>query len=830
MVCRENKARSAVMGYEKHLMRQMGYSDYRDFEFQSAIHEYGHQYTGSPDPSPDTYEQFLHGARQQIINDPSISDADKYRQSDRQPGLVTRLDQEIERVRTGKDERGRDLTHDQVNRGQHFAAMKRLGVLIQRQQAARGAYLETYARSTGCTVDEARSRWDELADRPKEERENTETSLTDDWQQRLHVTGVTSQQQADMGQSNVTRETLRLMESERQAKIHTLPTRPTVQPEQRTTFLHPNDPSAKVQCTPDGCGQFGHQPDDCPHQAEVDQVRKATLASQEADIKAVRDGHAKVAENMLQGFEDGTVEPEPLTDAAPDAQKYYVIPGEQPGDDTQTVADRDETIEALRRVQANGDPASAQDSMLEAKDAASRLELAEDRLAETRGPVPIKSAAVNQIGYNSDTGLVEITAHPYTRKRTGDQMPAKTYLYRMAPSEYDEMMSAPSVGSWVSTHLWARESRGGNDRYKWENTAEEQEAQVQRQCPSCGQWASMTSAHQCPISGTMQSHEEAAYRDRLRQEREKARLTRLPTSLAATTPRQRVESVSTAALTDGGRMRFPERGQMVGTRDNGKVALGGYVAQYLGHRVTGRAYTWKEPGTGQPLYRSDNVSCTCGGPPCRHAEKAGSLMAVHYGAGDASGVTPGGRRFADPAYPAQDAPDTEFTRTPYHKIRQQRREAAQTQARVFADYPERRTVASWPLDAASGAAVDQPASWAGSDGRQVDVGDSAATASAVDQYLQERTGTKWKVVSAGDGAIQVSGLSYGQQGRGLSWTDQQRLSQSLGMPSRAGGKGVHIPADPSWRHEFLSRASGQEPTILGSRFIAQTKQAAGPQA
>lgn len=829
MVCRENKARSAFMGYEKHLLREMGYHDARDYEVQSSIHEYGHAYAGADNPSAEEYQAFLQGARQQIMNDPTISEADKFRISDKQPGIITRLDQEIARVKTGKDEHGRALRPEQINQGKHFASMKRLGVLMQRQQAAKANYLELYARTTGSSLAESKRRWDELSSRTPEERKNTRISLTDDWQERLNVAGLTSQQQADMGQSNVSRETMRLMESERQAKIRTLPSRPTVGGDsERQHFLKPNDPQVQVRC--DGCGQFGHEQNPCPNQAEVDNVAGALAGYEEAVTEAIRHRNAAEAKADLDRLEKGN----PVgVDLNGDGQLWVVDPRTASTSGTTTSvsavpADDPAAATLLRDIAASGDPAAAQDAANDAKEAGVTLERAEDALADKRGPVPMVSAAVQDIGYNADAGVLEVTAHPYTRKRTGEVMPAKTYMYRMSPSEYDEMMGSGSPGKYASQNFFGA---GRNDNYKFENAAEEREARTMRQCPSCGQFASLTSAHQCPIDGSMNSREEAAYRERLREARERSKLSGLPVTIADTTPRHRVEAISQAALSDGGQMRFPERGQMLMQRDRKQVALGGFTAQYLGERVTGRVYTWNEPGTGEALATSDTVSCTCGGPPCRHTEKAVDLMTVTYGAKNAQGITPGGRRFAPEPFVSRDAPETLSDRVPYAKIREQRQQAAATQQRVFADYPGRRLYASLPVDAATGQPTRPPTSWGRGD-QQVNLSQPEAVASRMRQNLHEATGADWQVRTSRNGALRITASSKRTRSGRMSDADQARLAQALDLPvGRTGPKGVHVPAETAWRSEFMDRSTGRAPTVLGARFVARKPhEAAGPQA
>ncbi|MDN5894785.1 MAG: KTSC domain-containing protein [Nocardioides sp.] len=815
------------------MLREHGYHDAKDFEVQSSIHEYGHAYSGADNPTREEYQAFLQGARQQIMNDQSISEADKYRISNKQPGLITRLDQELTRVKTGQDENGRSLTSAQINQGKHFASMKRLGVLMQRQQAAKANFLEVYARTTGNSLAESKRRWDDLSSRSPEERKNTRISLTDDWQERLSVAGLTSQQQADMGQSNVARETMRLMESERQAKIRTLPSRPTVSNEDRQPFLKPNDPAVQVRC--DGCGQFGHEQDACPNQAEVEAVQSATVSYEDAVETAIRHRNAAQAASDLSRLEKGeqvgvdlgddtglwVLDPrDPATVGSPEQGLHTNI--------TAVPADDPRAADLLRDIAASGDPDKAHEAAMDAKEAGVSFEMAQDRLEEKRGPIPMVSSAVQDIGYNADAGVLEVTAHPYTRKRTGEVMPAKTYMYRMSPSEYGEMMASGSPGKYASQNFFGA---GRNANYKFENAAEERESRTLRQCPSCGQFASMTSTHQCPIGGSMNSREEAAYRERLRIARDKANLSGLPASMADTTPRHRVEAISQSPLTDGGQMRFPERNQMLMQRDRGQVALGGFTAQYLGQRVTGRVYTWNEPSSGDALATSDTVSCTCGGPPCRHAEKAVDLMAVTYGAKTAQGITPGGRRFAPEPGTAQDAPTQLADRVPYGTIRDQRREAASTQKRVFAQYPGRRLYASLPIDAATGQPTQAPGTWGSGEG-QVNLSEPDAVAARMRANLRETTGTDWQVRSSATGALRITASSKRTRGGKMSDFDQARLARALKLPvGRTGAKGVHVPAEPSWRSEFMDRSTGREPSVLGARFVVRSAgEAAGPQA
>lgn len=844
MVCRENKLRSAVMGYEKHLLRDLGLFDYHDRDVQSGIHEYGHAYVGAKDATPDEYMAVMLGVRQQIVDDPGISEADKFRVSEGrggQPGLVTRIDQEIARFKSGKDERGNPLRPEQRNGGAQLAAMKRLGVLLQRRQEPRRLFIENYARSMGVPIEQSRARYDDLVSRKPEDRTGTKIRLTDDWRDTLAVSGLTAQQQADIGQDNATRYAIRVMESERTTHLRTLPTRPTIRDEDRLTFLSKKDPNVQVQCRGEGgCGQFGHERDNCPNTAEVQAVAAATAAYDSQVQEAQRHLNARDAAAALTSLEAG----EPYGFDLNSDGKHWVLDPRQatavagPGvlsDVKYMPAGTPEAEAMLREVAASGDPNKASDAVLEAKEAGVAVERAQDALEEKRGPVPLVSNAVQNIGYNPDSGLVEITAHPYTRKKTGEVMPPKTYAYRMSREEHAEMMAYPDgPGAYVSRNFFGRRrDNDWNAQYAWENTAEAAEASVQRQCSSCGQFASLTSAHKCPIDGSMDSRYEAEYRERLRQDRVAANLSKLPARMRPQLPRTGIGTQVQGRLVDGGVLAMPGPQQTIQARDSGKIAIGGFNGQYLGHRVTGRIYTWNEPGTGIPLTTTDNVNCTCGGPPCRHAAKAIDTMTASYRATKAPGISPGQRRFLNMDTPvaAHDAPARDFTRVSYDTIRNRRRDAAATQNRVFAEVPSRRTVVGHPIDARTGQPTNQPQTWRGP-GSRVDVRSPWATAATLAENLQESTKKNWDVrVNEADGTIQITAPPTRTRKGAMSDSDQRALAGILGIRGRTGAQGVHVPSDPSWRYEMLERSAGHDPEILGARFVARTvKDAAGPQA
>ena len=81
MVCRENKARSTAIRLAKEMCKAQGLGSLHDRELQSAIHERQHHFDGAPPMTTEQQIAFVEGLCQQIENDPSTSDREKYRQS-----------------------------------------------------------------------------------------------------------------------------------------------------------------------------------------------------------------------------------------------------------------------------------------------------------------------------------------------------------------------------------------------------------------------------------------------------------------------------------------------------------------------------------------------------------------------------------------------------------------------------------------------------------------------------------------------------------------------------------------------------------------------------
>lgn len=796
MVCRENKARSAVMGMEKAMFAAThGGRREPDAVYQSAIHQYGHAFEAVKNPSPEEYEQMLRGLRQQVINNPRISDADKYRVSDKQPGIVTRLDQELTRHRSGEDEHGRKLRPEQKNLGKHFASMQRMSTLLARTTASRDAYLETYARQTGTTLPEAQAKWDNLVARPREQRENTRISLTDNWRDQVAVSGLTSRHQADLMQNNQARDAVAVMEHERRLKVATLPSKPSISDQDRTTFITSKQAKETVRC--EQCGQFGHEESACPNTAQVKTVEAAMNRKYEA-----REAYTKQENAWQTAVEAGRRNEtddngNPLTGSALCA-KYGADP----------VA-----METARKELSRSEAAEVK---------------AREALDAAKGPEPLVSDAVTSIGYDKETGLLEVTRPGYTRKSDGVTMPDKTYAYRMSNDQYDEMMASGSVGGYLGRTVGSTE----RDSYAWENPAEAREATRKRQCPSCGQFAAMTTGHQCPVGGTGDSTMEAHWRERQRIARERVSLERMPAGMGENTRRRQVLAQSHAELAAGGLARFPEANQMMATRANGEVGMGPMSVQYLGATVTGKAYTWNDPRTGQAYTTLGDVRCSCAArESCPHRRHAGNVTAAAYRSQRVENARPGTSvmRSTDEGSKqrrgeSHDAPDGPIQRRAYDKIKKDRQNAAVAYQQRWEQYPSRRSYATGPVTA-QGVSVPMPGGWMDRKNQEVvDLDDTRTVAARMQSNLAERTGQQWRVYPRGDGSLMISSPNIVNTPK-----DRATLGRAMGLRGMSGKTGVYVPPENSWRLEMLNRASTGTTDIYGSRFAARPGQAVGPE-
>lgn len=144
--------------------------------------------------------------------------------------------------------------------------------------------------------------------------------------------------------------------------------------------------------------------------------------------------------------------------------------------------------------------------------------------------------------------------------------------------------------------------------------------------------------------------------------------------------------------------------------------------------------------------------------------------------------------------------------------------------------PNLRQAALYPRDA-DGTPVRWPSTYTAPGGRAIRVDDDGeAAATAITSQLQERTGRQWVAQPDGRGGYTITAPSWRRTKDGLNLRDRLAISQTFGVRARGSRSGYHVPNDSSWRHEALSRAYGQEPSIRGAQRVMGLRDAPGPDA
>lgn len=835
MVCRENKGRSAIMGFQKHLADQMrgpGEIGLIDNEYQSAIHETGHLLGGySPMSVPEQIAMWK-GIRQSIANNPTISDTSKYRVSQGrggQPGLITRVDQELQRLESGEDEHGKPLRPEQMNSGPQLAAVQRLGAMLSRITPAKDAFLEINARGRGITKQQSQDEWNTLMNRSGN---FSSISLTDAFRDNLSSAGLTSQAQADLGQSGKSRDTMRVMEERRQAALGAAPSRPTPLPE-RVDFVKPDAPEAQVRCEGEGgCGRFGHTIADCPNQGRLAEAQQLTARA----THAAAVGRAFNASFTLADAENGLdYDGSPYTDETlPDGSVITA-------DEAQRAAIAYHRSELEHLSDEYGiDP----DSITTKTHAAAQKEMrdAETRLAgisaEMDATQPRVSTAVQRIEYNRDTGLCVVTAHPYTRKGDG-QTVQRSYAYRVSGDEFDKLSESDSPGKDLNESVWRKGAqRPPNDAFKFENPADESAAFTQHQCPTCGQWAAMNSSHTCRVKGSKRRAEDdddvdtgnrtalAMYRDRFRTsvaQNTQPPLPPLPTKLVMSNGQHR-------PLAPGITGSLARADAVAAAVAAGNVVRTPVIANTPGGKVTGTVTVWQDPGgaaivSAAPEAGGKGLACSCGTfhrtGTCQDMRAVLSVTRRAWKAGvttESDRLVPGGPPLVKVREGvAQDAPRGEVERVDYRRIINSRREATQRQRAAYnklveagGDMSAPRAVP--PLDAQTGQPVAWPTTWTRADGtgHTIDLANTETVRLRLRGALTSRSRDGYSVLADGDGTIRVAvPRKYRNADGTVPYTQRARLAEYLGVPVGAvDDSGYRVPADPSWRQDTLDRAYG----------------------
>lgn len=810
MVCRENKARSVMIGLNKHYLRHDGWTDYTDNEFQSAFHDYGHRFEDAPAPSESQQRKLLEGLRAAIEQDPRISDADKYRPAKPNartdnPGLITRIDQELTRLETGKHERtGKPLTNAQKMGGKQWASIQRLSAFIQRTQPAKDSYIEMNARHRGISVDDARTEWKKLVDVPPKARINDETgealgqiSLTDTYRDDLSIAGLTSEQQADVAQSAATRYAIQEMEKRRKSAIANLPSRPTVNESMTTTFTASG--GQRIRC--DQCGQFGHDAGSCPNGRAVAQIREAETKASQASARLTS---IETKKDRLES----------------EITKLQRKESRAKTDDEKTQA-----IEGIKNLRKQTRGLEATERRLIAL-----RDYEEDNAAQCRNALirsgPATSNLAESVAYNPATGYMKLMIRKASGTLSGHEL-------RVSNQEFDDFMNADDHRAAAASSILRSRRKGGNDEWQYENPADRAAAREQHVCPTCGRWASLTSSHRCPVPGTKRAAEDTMNR-----------ADSTTTGGAYQAAAIRLGPGESRSLAGGlGVLQHAAARQVTEQIATDQTVSAMVNARYPDAAVTGSVTVWDDSDRGRALSTAPesgaDIKCTCTEYKqrgvCKHIAETASTLTHIYGAEKVTDRTPRGKAvsfYSDDDNQAADSPDPGgLNRMNYNRIMNSRFSRA---ADVVVDSTIGRLnatkllAATWPRDAAGNAITGEIPTHVKHTNppsprfkhTSVDIRRRTETQEAIRAGLRARTGKHWSVTHEG-GVLRITASRKHRRQHGVITDDARtELARALDLPrSAVGVKGVTVPGEQSWHHEYVNRAFGQEPTVYGRKPV-----------
>lgn len=868
MVCRENKGRSATMGYEKHVQSLHGEA-FSDAEMQGLQHKIQHEVEGLNYDAMTVEDQIQmwREYKSHIEKDDTLTEAQKYRKSFKRPGVVTRIDQEIERLQTGKHENGQELSPAQKNNMAQIYASMRLSEEIGRMQPAKEKYLENYARHTGCTYQEANERWKEIFEtKPSHHSEWTEKSqVSDGVRENLKVAGIDAQTQMNLSTSGRAVHAVEVMEAERQQYLANQPRRSVLSPETKLGGVHSRDSAeGKLQCLTrgpnKGCGQFGHEQPDCPNVEYVQQAQHENKKYEAARDVAVRlERRHTYAQNA--------------TDEA--IRGSYRLP-------------EDADIDQWRKQQIS-DYESARDSgeLEKARKNMARYEKRrDDQWKNIDSKAELYHDEVDAIHYNPESGVLVIT------KRSGspDNPDSGDHLARRCSQQQaDDVVQALREKKSLNEAL---DQYAGGDRNKFANQADMEQAYQEVRCPNCGEWASMNTSHQCPVSGgpseKLEMENRAARMEQRRREREARKeggepgvgLLRPRNSLDY--PRNHHRYTPEASQRMGG-LRAAVEPHWSSKRFNDVLAEGDLATPHISHtyadgiEVSGNIAMWEqEVATADGKLRTGTflsahnvgvertgLKCNCAqykkNGNCSHLQNSISIVgrrAAHYTERRVQpapdNFVPGENPFTasrpDPTAPqgsgegVRTAPDMLLlneTHTDYDKLRQVRQERINSDMEQFVRSRAADTgvtpVVAVPTTDADGNETEPPATWKamptldngnprGRTGKVVDVNDTSACTAAMRDNLSH---VSYTTPDGQEGQLHCRVSTRGRKG-GITialpknWDKKsasQRAAAVRGLCKHLGVSetayrdgGVFVPNNPGSRAEFLDRSAGNPKT------------------
>ena len=636
MVCRENKGRSAMIGLAKSFQRMMGHPVDHDANLQSMQHQLRHEVEAADSTFSgfDTWpkEEQIKAwkelrARVDELPEGTMSDARRYGESKTNPGIITRIDQEVARLESGKHESGSPLKNVQRNTGADMVASMKIVSVMERLVPARRSFLENQARRRGVAYAKVEAEW---LERINEKGNFSNISLTDEYRDSLAVSGVNAQDQADLGQSGRARAAMAAMEKETQESLAAhrkeKPPRPAITDKHVLGTYTKPDGEGSVRCA--GCGQFGHEEKACPN---TDLTETLDAVSEQAQML---DQHQSVLDRKEMLATRSEEEIQALFDA------------NAPG---MTVAKYKENV-ARDEAELDGPlktPAQVQKMRRKCeKEGAAAL-------AELKTREPKVSSWVQSVAYNPNNGLLQVTMHP---AKSGKQYPPR--YFRARPEEVDELMAHPHIGKGL--HAGFLDKNKVTENHEFENSADLSAALEENQCPTCGRWASLNSSHQCPVIGGpseeidhVRVRNVMAYQAKARTARENGEVVpgkppTLVSSLKGGTDHNGLVVDQKTGEKVGGALRSGSKQEaMTATEDGTRmwdspVAFNGTDDAW---HVSGHVTVWKDPESGERVLGIDGQSgnpglkCQCDQYQqtrrCPHVRAVGARLARKYEAAPA---------------------------------------------------------------------------------------------------------------------------------------------------------------------------------------------------
>ncbi|MDN5757151.1 MAG: hypothetical protein L0H59_01260 [Tomitella sp.] len=829
MVCRENKARSFCIGLVKRMQRHSGGPAFHDAEIQSSQHEHKHAYEAmthafASDPKKwETMQRdYWMALRQKIADSPDYSEQDKYRKSEGrggQPGLITRLDQELDRLRTGKDESGKLLRPEQLNKPEDMMAITRAGSVLERIGPAKENFLEMNARHRGVPMRQARTEWNELMNR---KGDFSNISLTDDYRDSLSAAGVTARDQADLGQSGRARDAMRVMEQRRTEAVGKLEHRPTIRPEhKRREYVDPHSEAATIRCS--ACGQFGHEDAACPN----------------GDIVAKRKSVDEAKTALGRGVE--ARKHRALVDRN-DEELQQLMDQSVPGQFASVAAFRSHHEERIDEILDGKQELSGEQIRLGQRSIA-REERSLTKELASRGGTP---SWVKEVHYNPENGLLVVRPQDKATK-DGVYKKARPFARRVSPETMEQLLDHPKgIGVAVNEMGLIRGNEVTN--YVFENPDDMAAATRQHRCPSCGQWASLDTSHRCVIKdGPSEEYKvrdlaaKSAYADALLAAEGAAPDTPSKSpSLRSTFPTDS-RPIAIAANAEGtealhGRIVTARPTAVVDTVNKGDVAAPAIRASYPDAEVTGTFAVWEDLDAQRvmsphPLAGSKGMRCTCEvyaeNGNCRHVRGTFNTMRKGYGAVYARQSVPGGTSLASNT--AADAPLGTQRRLSYAQIQQMR----SNDAEAFNDLFETRGTtgadlaapAAVPPRTADGTPTDEPHRWDRNPnmterpGKPVDLSDSKQVAGRVRRLLAGRPPRVYFSVRREPNDGITVNIPPKARGTGEESYYKAELGRLLGTEAVRGKQGYYIPPTAASRFAALDKAAGDPGRIRPAEWV-----------